>query len=163
MPTRSLLFRGASIALHQANGGRIVPKTMSPFTHQGCWDQEGGSWDSGATWDESETNAVVQHQLLQKGLPTSGISTTPHVDRAVFYATGGHQQADGLVYIIDRDALADAGVREFVVADYVAAPSVPADDEVVLVEKSFGALPESVLLRTVRVAEVHQIQSTFGV
>ena len=76
-------------------------------------------------------NAVRQHQWKQNGLPTSGVSTTPHLERARFYAA-----ANGVIVRIDRHLLAQHGIKEYRVKDYLTKDphnvAVPEDDEVVL-------------------------------
>ena len=83
----SLLFRGVSLAHHEARGGSLIPKAPGKFDYQFHWGEEGATWDSGITYDSTETNAVIRHELLQQGFPTSGISTSPHARRASYYAT----------------------------------------------------------------------------
>jgi len=119
-----------------------MPKITSPFVYTPHFD-EGFHLDDGATFDGGEENAVIRHQLDQAGFPTSGVSTTPHLHRAQFYATS--RQVDGIVYRIDRTLLAAHGVLEYVVAQYVRLPSVPEDDEVILVAHDNGPIPLEVV------------------
>lgn len=145
------LFRGVSVRFHAANGGLLKPKTQGPFTYNFHWDEPGFVWDSGVTWDSTETNAVIRHQWNQEGFPTSGISTTPHLDRAIGYARGKEGTSEGYVYRIDRAALGAHSVREFVVARYCS-PSILEDDEVILVAPNGGHLPEALVVELVPVA-----------
>lgn len=148
--TNSFLYRGASEAVHLANGGRLKPKTQEPFSYEFHWDEPGFTWDSGATWDSTPTNAVIRHQLNQEGFPTSGISTTPHLDRATLYARGRDGTAGGFVFKIDRLALPRHGIAEFVVAQFCA-PSVPQDDEVILVLPGLEYLPPEVIVEVLTI------------
>ena len=139
------LYRGVSLEMHQKNGGQIVPKACGPFTYSFHWDEY--DWTSGVTWDESETNAVIRHQLRQEGFPTSGVSTTPHFERAKYYAT--HNGKDGVIYKIDRDILAYHGVKEFPVAGFATSPSIPDDEEVILVASNDEALPSEIVIEII--------------
>ena len=149
------LYRGVSKRLLESNGGLLKPKESTPFEHNFTWDdyaeREPITWDGGATWDATETNAVIRHQLRQKGYSTSGISTTPHLERAALYARGKDGRADGLVYKIDRTRLRDFGVREFTVSEYCPTPSVPEDDEVILVTANGGPLPHDLIAEVIDV------------
>ena len=94
------LFRGVSVRFHSANGGLLMPKAQGPFTYNFHWDEPGFAWDSGVTWDSTATNAVIRHQWNQEGFPTSGISTTPHLERAIVYARGKEGTSECYVYRI---------------------------------------------------------------
>jgi len=144
------LFRGVSDAFHRANGGLLKPKVQGPFTYGFHWDESGLTWDSGVTWDSTPTNAVIRHQLNQEGFPTSGISTTPHFERALFYVRGPGGTAGGYVFKINRFALPSEGVSLFVVSQFCA-PSIPEDDEVVLVTRNGGHLPAGVIVEIIEV------------
>jgi hypothetical protein len=153
------LFRGVSEAFHRANGGLLKPKAQDSFSYGFHWDEPGATWDSGITWDSTPTNAVIRHQLGQEGFPTSGISTTPHYDRAVFYVRGPNGNAGGYVFKINRKALASEGVEQFVVSHYCR-PSVPEDEEVILVTRNGIHLP-SILVA--EIIEVPPLNSTLDV
>jgi len=139
------LYRGVSEELHQRNGGRLVPKLPNTFEHAFKYG-EGIKYGSGARYGSSDINAVLLHQLEQKGLPTSGISTTPIWDRAKFYALGGGKAKRGYIYIIDRGALSKYGVKQYTVSEYIPEPSIPEDFEVILVSSDFGPLPQEVIV-----------------
>jgi len=145
------LYRGVTRKFYEKNSGRLNPKTWECFDYTFHWDEPGVTWDSGATWDKSEENAVMRHQLNQEGFPTSGISTTPYLERAKVYARGREGHSSGYVYKIDGSRLATHGVTEFVVAAYVKEPSIPEDDEVILVAEDFGALPDALVVEIIPV------------
>lgn len=145
-----LLFRGVSEAFHRANGGILIPKAQGPFTYRFHWDEPGFTWDSGVTWDSTPTNAVIRHQLNQEGFPTSGISTTHHLDRALFYVRGTEGNAGGYVFKIFRGALSSELIDEFVVSKFCA-PSIPEDDEVILVTQNGSHLPATVVVEIIEV------------
>lgn len=144
------LFRGVSEAFHQANGGLLKPKLQGPFTYEFHWDEPGFMWDSGVTWDSTPTNAVIRHQFNQEGFPTSGISTTPYFERAALYTRGRNGTSGGHVFKIDRKALQHHGVAEFVVSQYCV-PSIPEDDEVILVVPNGSHLPPEVIVGIIKV------------
>lgn len=144
------LFRGVSEAFHRDNGGLLRPKVRGPFTYGFHWDEPGFTWDSGVTWDSTPTNAVIRHQFDQQGFPTSGISTTPHLERAMFYARGPSGTAGGYVFKIDRRALASEGIEQFVVSEFCT-PSVPEDDEVILVVRNGLHLPAAVVVEVIEI------------
>ena len=83
--------------------------------------------------------------------PTAGIATTPHFDRAKFYALGGQTHSVGFVYKLDRELFASNGVREFIVAQYTVHPAVPQDDDVILVASELGELPDGIIVEVLRV------------
>ena len=137
--------------MHRANGGRIFAKVSGPFEH--VFRVDGTICLNGsATIGPSARNAVLAHQL---GLPnrpdlhTSGISTTPHLERARYYATWGG--VPGVVYVIDRAKLAALRVCEHVVTDTVYPLSLAAseDDEVILVAPGDGELPPAAIVEVI--------------
>ena len=120
----------------------LTPKESAPFSKRPAWDV--AEWDT-SSWSPSETNAVVEHQHAQAGLPTSGLSTTPHFERARFYALGRKQSGCGFVVAIDISRASEFGVSYYVVEEIVRSPAIPDDDEVILVAKDFGVLPEQLV------------------
>ena len=146
MPTTLVplfLYRGVNPDLHTELNGVLRPKTCRPFVASPKWGR--AEWGN-AFWGESQENAVIEHQQHQAGFPTSGVSTTPHVTRAIFYATHGGKYRRAYVYVIDRSQCKGLTVSEFVVNDIVPSPSVVEDDEVILVASDFGALPAALLV-----------------
>lgn len=146
------LYRGVSTEFHRYSKGRLHPKDLGAlFTYTFHWGEPGSKWGDGSTWGESEVNAVIRHQLNQEGYPTAGISTTPHLHRAMLYARGESGISDGFVYKIDRWKCQDLGIREFVVSEYARIPSVPEDDEVLLVARDSGELPIGIISEVISV------------
>ena len=145
----SYLYRGVSACMHNSTGGRLRPKKFEPFTYAFHYG-EGIKYGSGAKYGSSETNAVIRHQLKQEGFPTSGVSTTPLLEKAKYYALGKSNLA-GYVYKIDRSILRQCGIKEFVVADFARFPSVPEDQEVILVSPDFGELPLEIVIEIIQV------------
>jgi hypothetical protein len=144
------LYRGINHELYKKTRGILVPKSRDPFEFTFQLD---GSFffDGSATLGPSVQNAVLRHELRQEGFPTAGISTTPFFERAQFYATGGRTHSKGYVVRIDRERLAGFGVREYVVADWVPYPSVPEDEEVIIVAADCGPLPSGILVEVIEV------------
>lgn len=89
----------------------------------------------------SETNAVRQHQWKQKGLPTSGISTTPHLERAKNY------NKNGVIVKIDRHSLTKFGIKEYDVDKYLILEDIacPEDDETILVNEDRASFPKEII------------------
>ena len=138
-----LLYRGVNFKLHAECSGELRPKESKPFSKA----PEFGSAEFGNSfWGDNEENAVVEHQLHQKGYPTSGISTTPIIERAGFYATHDRKYVEGLIYIIDRKICVSLGVSIYIVSDIVPMPSIPEDKEVILVAANYGPLPKEVIV-----------------
>ena len=144
----TLLYRGVNEDLHIKQNGELNPKISRPFTSSPRYDQ--AEWDN-AYWGESELNAVIDHQQHQAGYPTSGISTTPHLARAIYYATCAGKYPTGYIYVIDRSKCKVLGVSVYVVNEIVPMPSIFEDDEVILVAKDFGTLPDSLVI------DVHKV------
>lgn len=140
---KKLLYRGVNVDLHRKNKGELRPKGKKPFTRGVNWDEF--QWDN-FYWDNNDKNAVIEHQLQQAGCPTSGISTTPFIDRARFYATHGDEYCSGVLYVIDPDICKLFEVKLYVVSEIVPNPSIPEDDEVILVAKHHGAIPDEVVV-----------------
>jgi hypothetical protein len=145
--SESFLYRGVSEKLYCANGGLLKPKAQGPFEYTFQFGERGHVWGDGSVWGPSSINAVIRHQRGQEGFPTSGISTTPHLHRAAVYARGRDGRAHGYVYEISRQALELHGVSQFVVAQFCK-PSIPEDDEVILVTDG-SHLPPAVVTKVI--------------
>jgi hypothetical protein len=144
------LFRGVSEELYRKLGGKLIPKVQAPFEH--CFIAgKGIRAGDGAVAGRTTGNAVIRHQLGQAGFPTSGVSTTPYFERALFYATSGGLHTSGYIYKIDRELLTANGVYEFIIAEYATNPSVPEDDEVILVASDYRELPAGIVVEVVSV------------
>jgi hypothetical protein len=94
----------------------------------------------------TEEYAVRQHQWNQKGFSTRGISTTPHIERAKFYA-----QLNKAIVKINRESLIEHGIKEYVVAEFLDfGIAVPEDDEVILVMDNDGPFPKEIIFEVIR-------------
>ncbi len=150
----NLLYRGVNPDLHTLHDGKMKPKDRLPFARPPEWGR--AAWGK-AYRGMTDFNAVIEHQLDQAGYPTSGISTTPHLDRAIWYATHNGNYPEGYVYVIDRSACRHHGVAEYIVNEIVPYPSVPGDEEVILVSPDYGTLPPEIL---VEIRKVRALQPT---
>jgi len=148
------LYRGFCPERYKSVTAALTPKALGTFANIFCHD---GSIkrDGSATYGLSARNAVLRHQLNQAGLPTAGVSTSPHHHRAIFYALSGGKNSTGIVITIDRDTLSKHGVREYIVSDTVTNPSIPADDEVILVSFNGGSLPLEIIVAE-QIVEIFQ-------
>jgi hypothetical protein len=134
------LFRGVSVETHESKRG-LFPKGPG-FTRTMHLD-DGLHLDTRWTLDDSCENAVIGHQLNSGKYQDAGISTTPHFERAKYYATSGFKSS-GVVYKISRCKLYEHGVQEYVVSTYTP-PKCPEDDEVILVHHELGPLPRAII------------------
>jgi len=144
------LYRGFGIGTYATIAASLTPKAQGTF-EQMFFHDDLISYDGSALYGLSSRNAVLLHQLNQAGFPTAGVSTSPFRERAVFYALGAGTHSEGLVITIDRDSLAKHGVVEYVVSVTVTNPSVPEDEEVILVSASGGPLPLAIVVSEERV------------
>ncbi len=136
--------------MHQISGGRLTAKALTPFVYTFHWGEPGLKYGSGVTYGSSENNAVIRHQLNQEGFPTSGVSTTPLFDRAKHYALG-KSSSTGYIYKIDRSILHRFGINEFIVANFAHFPSIPEDQEVILVSSDHGEMPPEIVIEIIEV------------
>lgn len=149
-----VLYRGVNPELHEQFAGALIPKENKPFIKPAEWGRF--EWGN-AYWGECEANAVVEHQQHQAGYPTSGISTTPHLNCAVYYATHDGQYSFGYVYVIDDALCQSHKVAIYKVKDFVPSPYIPEDDEVILVAHDFGVIPRALIIEIRRVSNSVQI------
>ncbi|MDT8303444.1 MAG: hypothetical protein RQ760_18335 [Sedimentisphaerales bacterium] len=143
------LYRGVHVDIHMANDGVLIPKGTS-ITRVVHLDTSLARLDSGITLDDSTENAVIGHQINSDKFPSSGVSTTPHFNRAKYYATRGHK-TKGIVYKIARDKLMIYGITEYIVSEYAVQPKDLSDEEVILVHKDHGPLPSEVVVSIIEV------------
>lgn len=135
----SLNRRGRTIE-HPPDGSGRGGQTMP-------WNRSGCGHGSGAKRTPDVTNTILDHEAFQETTP--GVSTTPRLDRAKLYAK--HNGAEGRVFVIDRDRLANSGVRELVVAQHVPCPRIPEDDEVLLWYSASEILPDEIIVKILEV------------
>jgi hypothetical protein len=141
------LYRGVNAVMHDALNAELRPKQFAPFTRAPEFGRD--EWGN-CFWGDSSLNAVVEHQRHQAGYPTSGVSTTPHFERARYYATEGGTNQGGYIYVINPDLCRAHGVTLYAVNDLVPQPFVVEDNEVILVAQDFGVIPSVVVVNVVR-------------
>jgi hypothetical protein len=140
---KNLLYRGVSHEMHEKNRGLLIPKNLERFS----LPPEFGVAEYGESfWSDCAENAVLRHQLHQKGLPTSGISTTPLINRAIFYATH-NRNTKGWIYVIDRSLLNAYHIDTYDVNKIITTPSVPCDQEVVLVNNKNSHFESAIIVK----------------
>ena len=120
-------------------GNILIPKSQEPFRSDPIF----GTMDMNFPIEfESVTNAIRHHQW-QRGIPTSGVSTTPHFERAKFYA-----KRNGVIVKIDCQLLSKYGIIEYDVDGYLKPGeiAVPEDDEIILVKEDGGSFPKKIIV-----------------
>jgi hypothetical protein len=142
------LYRGVNPEMHKDLGGELHPKQFEPFTRN---PEYGRDEYGNCFWGNSPLNAVVEHQRHQAGYPTSGVSTSPHFNRAQIYATQDGKFPTGYVYVIDIEQCAAHGVTLYFVNDIVPQPAIVEDEEVILVAQNFGVIPSEVIINVIQV------------
>lgn len=154
------LYRGINQTMYQSSGGMLYPKLINhSFTL--VFKADGSIYaDGSATAGPSAQNAVFGQQLNSERFPTSGISTTPIIKRAQYYATTGGQCVLGYVFKLDRALFGRYGVKEYIVSTWVANPKIPEDNEVILVEQSSKALPSEVIIEIIEVSHISSDSDT---
>lgn len=145
-----ILYRGVNPEFHAEHGGKLIPKDSGPFLKAPEFGVS--EWDN-CYWGTNEQNAVITHQLHQAGYATCGISFTPFFERAVFYATHDGRYKNGIVYEIETNNCTELGVSIYTVSEIVPSPSVPQDQEIILVAKAFGELPSELIVK------IHKIET----
>ncbi len=123
-----------------------MPKAVGKLFEQSVYFGGDYYYGNGSVWGESSTNAVIQHQRVSTKNPTSGISTTPSLEKAKSYATHDGKYQSGYVYKIDTDLLEEYGVLMYPVADPATSPAVPENQEVILVAKDCGEMPSEIIV-----------------
>ena len=88
-------------------------------------------------------HAVRAHQMDSDRYPTSGVSTTPHRERAESYAQGNR-----IIVRIAVERLAAHGIETYRVSDYVPPELItkPEDDEVILVRPGKRYFPKAIIV-----------------
>ena len=146
------LYRGECEDLFQMRNGKLFPKKpYEKFAGYACAGAQHVVCGSGVQFGESDLNTVIQHQWAQAGIPTSGISSSPHMDRAKFYALIGGDAKKGYIFKLSVELLRECGVSIYRVNDWVPNPAVPQDDEHVLVAWDFGQIPESAIVEVMAI------------
>jgi len=127
----------------------LIPKAQEPFAAD---PRLGIDTRLPFVLGPTSEHAVRQHQWQQHGFDTRGVSTTPHLGRARYYAARNR-----LIAVIRRDLLLGFGIEEKVVNDLLAGHAEDIacveDDEVILVSATPGPLPVEIIERIVDIDE----------
>jgi hypothetical protein len=146
----SYLYRGVSAEFFKNIGGKLSPKIMNEeFSEFAQFGGESVSYGSGNVFGKSNVNAVIKHQYQQRGIPTSGVSSSPFIERARYYACSGGKNEKRYIFIMSIESLSIHGVSIYRVNDLVRAPALYEDDEHVLVANDFGVIPESAIIEII--------------
>lgn len=141
------LYRGVGEELYRKFNGRLRPKKAGErFESYAYAGDAHAMCGSGIECGESEINSVVLHQWAQAGIPTSGVSTSPSIERARFYALSGGRKEKGYIFKFSVAELIQAGVSIYKVNELVPQPAMPGDNEHILVANDFGDIPESAIV-----------------
>ena len=134
------LYRALRLEEIQA-GNILIPKDQDAFLGEPQLDTEDCILPF--VLGPTKKYAIRQHQ---DGSLTSGISTTPHLDRANFYAAR-HRT----IVKINRERLRDFGISEYVVSEYVSTSGMacPPDNEVILVSDE-NHFPTEIITEVIR-------------
>lgn len=134
-----MLYRGINKEADEANAGRVLPKGNSVEVVP----KIDGRWKLDGTFKlgHCESNTARAHQIGSGLYGGCGISTSHSEAIAIRFATTGNTE-EGYVYVIDEELLES----ESVVAYEFPNPLHPDHQEVTLIEKSGGSLPESVIV-----------------
>ena len=150
------LYRGFARAAYEKTAGGLRPRAPGvPFEH--CFKAgeilrpstgEVLKAGVGAVAGLSDTNAALRHQADpgDRNWRDSGISTSPYRDRAVYYATAGNCGQPGCFLVVDTKLLSWHAVTAYRVAEIATTPSIPDDDEYILVAADFCDLPEAIVV-----------------
>ncbi len=106
------LYRGENSQLYKQNEGKLIPKSTEAFLYAFRYGNSERKYGSGGSYGMSPANAVLGHQMDSRKYPTSGISTSPHFERAFYYATKDGEFETGYIFKIDRELLECNGVKE---------------------------------------------------
>ena len=141
------LYRGVSSKLFNQLEGKLIPKKEGRnFPAYACAGDPHAVCGSGIEAGESSINTVILHQWEQAGIPTSGVSTTPLKKRALHYALPNKNIEEGYIFKLSVSVLTEKGVSIHRVNDLVPHPSVPEDDEHILVAQDFGQIPNEAIV-----------------
>lgn len=141
---RDYLYRGLSESRYREDQGQVFPRKIGQPFEEVIRSDGRFKANGDARFGHCTQNAILMHQDDSSRPPGSGISTTPHFDRARYYATHGNSTR-GVVIVIDRHKLLEFGVAAYVIAEKIRSPKCPQDDEVLLVSADLGALPQGII------------------
>lgn len=137
------LYRGVNSDLYKKLKGVLEPKLSGKdFSSTIQFGQVHAQYSNDIQFGNSVKNELVKHQWGQQGIPTSGISTTPHYERAKYYALSNGEKNEGYIYKLSIKKLKESNVNIYRVNENINFPSLNEDDEHILVNKDFKAIPK---------------------
>lgn len=133
-------------ALEIEEGFNLIPKTTEAFKS----DPRFGVDTVFPFSFDSVENVVRQHQWKQNGWPTRGISSTPHYNRALFYAA-----RKKVIVKIDTSKFAAFGIKTYDVNEILGFRksdiAIPEDNEIILVSESDGMFPKDIISQIIHI------------
>jgi hypothetical protein len=108
-------------------------------------------FDGSATYGKSPRNAVVGHQIDSSLFKTSGISTTPNLERAKFYALNNMRNEKGFILEFDTERIDKTEYQLIVVSEIVKSPKVPEDSEIILKRFDNKSIPFRLVTKILKV------------
>jgi hypothetical protein len=127
-----IYYRGVNSEMFSliSEGKFIHPKSKEfriNFKHDGVVKRNGS-----AIHGKSERNAILGQQIDSSKFNTSGISMTPNIERAKYYALYCKENSFGYVLEFDTKNFDNSEYEFIIVSDIVASPNIPEDSEVIL-------------------------------
>jgi hypothetical protein len=143
-----LLYRGVNAAMYDALKGKLSPHHKGigkPYSRQHQFDDVQFGVDP--QFGGGSINESLIHQNYkdcgEDRYITSGISTTPHIEKAHRYGSNEGEHSHYYIYVIDRKILSLYNVTEQPGLQF---PKKPDDDEVTLTAQDYGTLPDEIIL-----------------
>lgn len=142
-----MLYRGVNKVDDEKNCGRLLPKgsLVKVAAKADGKIKADGTFFAGPC----ESNTARAHQIESGLYGGCGISTSRSEKMAIHFATtrqsedGCEYNEEGYVYVIDETSLSSANVATHEFPD----PLYPHEQEVTLIVKSGGALPECLIIQ----------------
>lgn len=129
-------------------GNKLIPKSQEPFQKRPAL-----GFDTKLGWcvlGKTKEYAIRQHQCPQDESPTSGISTTPHLERAEYYA-----KKERIIVKINRQLFNKHSIEECDVnkclEKFPEDIAKPEDNEIILVKKDGGSFPKEIIEEVMKI------------
>ena len=137
-----------AVRKEENDAGNILPKSQEPFRSDPIF----GTDDMNFPIEFGSVKNAIRHHQWQKGrpypwqkeqIPTSGVLTTPHFERAKFYA-----KENGVIVKIDRKLLNKFNIIEYNINMYLRQEeiNIPEDDEIIMVKEEEGSFPKEIIV-----------------
>lgn len=149
------LYRGMDINMYNELDGELTPRGI--ITTANLYPGEHLFPSENLFSGNHHLNAIDKHQNPYRfdeddfKNNSAYLSTTPHLERAKYYATKGNT-LPGYIFYINRSVLAKFNILEYSVSELATIITVPEDDEVLLLTNPVGAsLLKEVIVKIERV------------